>query len=328
MHADTLQIQTSEESISARPNLLGNPSKGETESKTGARPDVYALITERMIALLESGTVPWKKPWQGGESGAPRNLVSLRAYSGINAFMLTMAPYQSPFWLTFKQAKDLGGHVKKGEKGFPVIYWNKKEIEKKDAKTGETEAGSIVFIRYYTVFNLEQTEGIEAPAPEGFAPLHFEPLEACEAIRTGYRGGPEIVYREQRAYYAPRLDKINMPKPETFLSVAEYYATLFHELTHSTGHESRLKREGIAEAHHFGDAVYSKEELIAEMGAAFLCAHAGIAPVVLDNSAAYIAGWLKRLKSDKKLVIQAAAAAQKAANRILGDAEGPETEAG
>lgn len=326
MHADTLQIQISEEEISARQNRLRNPSGDESGSRTVARPDVYSMITERMITLLEAGTVPWKKPWQGGESGAPRNLVSLRAYSGINASLLAMAPYSSPFWLTFKQAKDLGGHVKKGEKGYPVIYWNKKEIEKQNAQTGETEAGSITFIRYFTVFNLEQTEGIAAPEPEGFAPLHFEPLEACEAIRTGYRGGPEIIHREQRAYYAPRLDTINMPKPETFHSVAVYYATLFHEMTHSTGHESRLNREGVAEAHYFGDTVYSKEELIAEMGAAFLCAHAGIAPVVLDNSAAYIAGWLKRLKSDKKLVIQAAAAAQKAANRILGDAEGVETE--
>ena len=243
MHADTLQIQTSEESISARQNRLRNPSGDKSGSRTGERPDVYAMITERMIALLEAGTVPWKKPWQGGESGAPRNLVSLRAYSGINAFLLAMAPYSSPFWLTYKQAKDLGGHVKKGEKGFPVIYWNKKEIEKQNAQTGETEAGSIAFIRYFTVFNLEQTEGIEAPAPEAFAPLHFEPLEACEAIRTGYRGGPEIVHREQRAYYAPRLDSINMPKPEIFHSVAEYYATLFHEMTHYADFRIMLRRQ-------------------------------------------------------------------------------------
>lgn len=321
MHADITQTANSEKTISARPNLLRNPSGEERAGRTGARPDVYALITERMIALLEAGTVPWKKPWQGGESGAPRNLVSLRPYSGINAFLLAMAPYQSPFFVTFKQARDLGGYVKKGEKGFPVIYWNKKEVEKKDAETGEGKGETVAFLRYYTVFNLEQTEGIEAPAPEGFSPLAFQPLEACEAIRTGYRGGPDIVHRDAGAFYLPRLDSINMPKPETFLSEAEYYATLFHEMTHSTGHETRLKREGIAEAHRFGDAVYSKEELIAEMGAAFLCAHAGIAPVVLDNSAAYIAGWLKRLRGDKQLVIKAAAAAQKAANWILGEVQ-------
>jgi antirestriction protein ArdC len=322
MHADTLQIQTSDVSTSARQNRLGNPSKRGPESRTGERPDVYTMITERMIALLEAGTVPWKKPWQGGEAGAPRNLVSLHAYSGINAFLLAMAPYSNPFWLTYNQAKNLGGFIKKGEKGFPVIYWNKKEIERRNENTGDMEAGTIAFIRYFTVFNLEQTEGIETPAPDGFAPLHFEPLETCEFIRKGYRGGPGIVHREPRAYYTSRLDVVNMPKPETFHSVAAYYATLFHELAHSTGHETRLNREGVAETHYFGDPVYSKEELIAEMGATFLCAHAGIAPLVLGNSAAYIAGWLKRLRHDKKMVIQAASAAQKAANRILGESEG------
>jgi len=321
MNTDITNPQTSPELISARPNLQRNPG-GKTES--GNRPDVYSLITERIISMLEQETIPWKKPWKGGQAAFPKNFITGRPYSGINAFLLAMTPFESPYFLTFKQANEKGGHIRKGEKGFPIIYCNITSAKKEDKETGETKTETFGFLRYYTVFNLAQTEGITIPFPEGETVKEFHSLEDCEAIRQGYRGSPEIIHKEQRAYYSPFMDTINMPRPGTFDSQEGYYATLFHEMTHSTGHVSRLKREGIHETHSFGDAVYSKEELIAEMGAAFLCAHASITPVTLQNSASYIAGWLKQLRNDKKLVIQAAAAAQKAANLILGQSESQE----
>ena len=325
MNTDTTQTQTSPESISARPNLQRNP-RGKTEG--GNRPDVYAIITERIIAMLEQEIIPWKKPWKGGEAGFAKNFLTRRPYTGVNAFLLAMTPFESPYFLTFKQARDLGGHVRQGEHGFPIIYCNETSYTKKDKETGDTETEHVKFLRYYTVFNVAQTEGITIPVPEGVTVKEFHPLEDCEAIRQGYRGSPEIIHKEQRAYYSPFMDIINMPKPGSFDSEETYYAALFHEMTHSTGHVNRLKREGIYEPHSFGDAIYSKEELIAEMGAAFLCAHANIAPVTLQNSASYIAGWLKQLRNDKKLVVHAAAQAQKAVNLILGRTESQEPVAG
>ena len=175
-------------------------------------------------------------------------------------------------------------------------------------------------LRYYSVFNVEQCEGLKMPVENtDDAPLEFNPIEAAEAIVNGYEGKPTIKETEKaRAYYSPGLDYIHMPKRETFHSVEEFYSTLFHELTHSTGHENRLKREGIIGMHYFGDAVYSREELVAEFGAAFLCGHAGIENVTLDNSAAYIQSWLKVLKNNKQWLVIAAAQAQKAAEHVLG----------
>ena len=325
MNTDTTKPQTSPEAISARPNLQRNP---KWKNEGANRPDVYSLITERIITMLEQEIIPWKKPWKGGEAGFPKNFVTGRRYSGVNAFLLAMTHFESPYFLTFKQAKDKGGYIRKDEKGFPVIYCNKSSAIKEDKETGETTTEHFGFLRYYTVFNVAQTEGITIPVPEGETVKEFHPLEDCEAIRQGYRGSPEIIHKEQRAYYSPFMDIINMPRPGSFDSEETYYAALFHEMTHSTGHVNRLKREGIYEPHSFGDAVYSKEELIAEMGAAFLCAHASIAPVTLQNSASYIAGWLKQLRNDKKLVISAAAQAQKAANLILGQTESQESDAG
>ncbi len=307
----------------ARQNLQGN-SHGEAE---GEKKDVYSVITDRILAHLENGVIPWQKPWRAGEAFWPKNMVSGKRYNGINAFLLAMTDFKSPFFLTFKQARDLGGTIKKGSKGLPVIYCNKVQGKEADAEKGETESRGYSFLRYYTVFNIEQTEGIEIPAAASpIATLAFSPLEACERICSAYRGAPDVVFRAQRACYSPALDMINMPDKETFLSVEKYYSTLFHEYTHSTGHKNRLAREGIIEGHKFGDEIYSKEELIAEMGSAFLCAHANIAPVTLKNSSAYISNWLSKLRNDKRLVIQAAAAAQKAAHLILGPlaAEGAE----
>lgn len=278
---------------------------------------VYEIITDRITKQLEQGNIPWRKPWKG-EAHAPRNFVSKKAYRGINLFLLNADNrFTSPYWLTFKQCTDLGGKVTKGEKAAPVIFWKWLDVDEKD-ESG-TKAGRVPMLRYYSVFNVEQCTGLTLPVKAPETLLDFNPIEAAEAIVKGYSTAPEIKETEKaRAYYSPGLDYINMPVRSTFHSVEEFYSTLFHELTHSTGHEKRLKREGIIGMHFFGDAVYSREELVAEFGAAFLCGHAGIENVTLDNSAAYIQSWLKVLKNNKQWLVIAAAQAQKAAEYILG----------
>jgi len=276
---------------------------------------VYEIITNIILTKLEEGTIPWQRPWNTRES-MPKNLVSKKEYQGINAFILGCQHYSSPYWLTFKQCKDLGGNIRKGEQGTPVVYWNWLEIE----EDGEMERKA-PFMRYYTVFNVAQCENIPAdkmPTTTETVNNHMDKIKHCEGIVDTWKDKPEVRHGKQQAYYMPFSDLVHMPALESFIHSEEYYSTLFHELTHSTGHEKRLNRQGITEIAPFGTPLYSKEELVAEMGAAFLCGFAGIEHATIDNSAAYIQGWLKKLKNDKKLVIIAAAQAQKAANYILG----------
>jgi antirestriction protein ArdC len=284
---------------------------------------IYSMITEKVIAALDKGTVPWRQTWRGGSGKAPASLKSKKTYRGINVFVLAMQQvtlgYQSRFWLTFKQAKDLKGSVKKGEKGTPVIFWKLLRKEDKDSTTGETTKRTIPLLRYYTVFNVDQCEGIVDPeaatAPEG---ITFNPIARCEELVKHYNKAPSIQHVEQRAWYRPTTDLVNMPKQDTFCTVEAYYSTLFHELAHSTGHKSRLDRDGIKSVG-FGTELYSKEELVAEMGAAMLCGICGIDNAALiDNAASYIAHWRSKLAADPKLLICAAANAQKAADHIQG----------
>lgn len=280
--------------------------------------NAYKIVTDRMISLLEQGTIPWKKSWsEGAGLGEHQNLISQHQYRGINAVITSAQGYEHPYWLTFKQAADHGGRVKKGEKGTPIVYWQFGSKEDSDGKEK-----SFALTKYSVVFNIDQCEGLDSiralSKKRKAEKIEFKPLEQCESIVSSYKGRPAIQHLEQRAYYRPSFDLVNMPKPESFRSVEEYYAVLFHELTHSTGHASRIGREGITEKNYFGSHAYSKEELIAEMGAAFLSAKAGISMATEQNSAAYIQGWLKVLKGDPRLVIQAASQAQKAADLILG----------
>jgi antirestriction protein ArdC len=286
-----------------------------------AKRNAFDIITNRIIAQLEAGTAPWHKPWgtrnADGSVAMPKNLISGKVYWGINLLLTLSAGYESQYWLTFKQAKDLGGHVKAGEHSLPITFW---QFGKEEEQTpeGDTETRRWAFCRLYHIFNLQQCEipGLDMTPSDG--PKNtFNAIEACERVAAGYHG-PELKHGYNRACYMPGFDKIEMPSRETFHSPEEYYSTLFHEMTHSTGHPSRLKREGITEAHFFGDKVYSKEELVAEMGAAFLCGHTGIENKTIDNSASYIQSWLKVLRGDSKLVISAASAAQRAADLILG----------
>lgn len=285
--------------------------------------DVYDVITARIMELLDKGIVPWRKPWRGGRAGMPKNLVSGKAYRGVNVFLLHCASvadgFDSPYWLTFRQAKERGGSVRKGEHGMPVVFWNWVEREKRDATTGETTTEEIPFLRYYTVFNAEQCEGIDYPQPDGQdAMLDFEPIAACEAVVDGFSDKPAIEHDGHgRACYRPSDDTVHLPDKARFDSEQAYYATLFHELTHSTGHETRLNRRPSTEERHFGSLDYGKEELVAEMGAAFLCGHCGIDGQTIEQSAAYVDGWRRTIRQDKKIVVHAAAQAQKAADYIL-----------
>lgn len=272
-------------------------------------PTPYEIVTESIIKQLESGVAPWRRPWR---TETPANLVSRKEYRGINIFLLAFQGYGSRYWLTYRQAQALGGNVKKGERGSKVVFWKIDEYQKKNAETGEMEARKSILLRYYTVFNLEQCEGIKSPEP---GPA-IHPIEQCESIVRSMPNPPGFE-QEAQACYRPSTDTVGMPARSAFHSAEEYYSTLFHELTHSTGHPSRVGREGIMTHNPFGSDPYSKEELVAEMGAAMLCGVAGIASRTLSNSAAYLDSWIKRLRSDSRLVVSAASQAQKAADYIL-----------
>jgi len=268
----------------------------------------YERITERIVALLEQGTIPWHKPWKVN-TGLPRNLVSKKPYRGINVFLLMAMSYESPHWLTFRQAIQLGGNVKKGEKSCPVVFWKQMKIEGKESG----EPRKVPLLRLYHVFNAAQCEGLK-DAPEEIPMPVTKPAEIVAKMPQP----PVVKHGMAQAFYSPIDDCVGMPERERFESEASYFAVLFHELVHATGHEKRLKRDSIAERNGYGSDPYCKEELIAELGSAFLCGYADIVDRTIDNSAAYLEGWLKQFQNDRTLIVYAAAQAQKAADFILG----------
>jgi antirestriction protein ArdC len=271
---------------------------------------VEQIITDKIIEYLKKGEIPWKKPWI---SQLPKNLITKREYSGINVFLLAMLEYKSPWFLTFKQVTGLKGKVKKGEHGCAITYWGVYEPEKNKKDRYEDEINAVPFMRYYTVFNTEQCEGIEVPEEY----KHKRNSNKEEVLKT-YKNRPEIKFGGDRACFKPKEDIISMPPLNSFKQVDGYYGTLYHELIHSTGVESRLNRYGTDSNGMFGSESYSKEELVAELGSAFLCARYNINNSELTNSVAYIQGWLKPLQNDPKFVISASSKAQKAVNYMLG----------
>jgi antirestriction protein ArdC len=274
-------------------------------------PNVYEIVTQQVIKSLESGVAPWRKPWS---SAMPCNLISQKPYRGLNVFMLATAGFESKYWLTLNQANKIGGRIKAGSKSHLVTFWNVGQ-EKINAKTGRLQKPFL--LRYYRVFNLCQTEGIDLPRAvfELNKRNEFEAVEAAESLAESMPNPPAFE-QSDAAWYSPGRDCVGLPARSLFHSPAEYYSTLFHELGHSTGHANRLHRENFDNPSHFGSESYSKEELIAEMTAAFLCGLSGIERQTLENSASYLQNWISRLKADSKLILSAASAAQKAADYI------------
>lgn len=270
--------------------------------------DIYQTITDRMIAEMEQGQIPWKKPWMA--SGAAISHTTGKPYSLLNQMLLG----QAGEYLTFKQVQEEGGCVRKGEKAKMVVFW--KFIEKEDEETGEIT--QVPFLRYYNVFHIDQCDGIKAKYARELTET-ANPDESAENIIAEYvrREGVTIENQEgNKAFYQPSTDRIVLPLMKQYAETAEYYGTAFHEMVHSTGHMKRLARIDSPAA--FGSESYSKEELIAEIGSAALVHHCGLeTPDSFRNSTAYIQNWLSVLKNDKRFIVSAAGKAEKAINFIL-----------
>jgi antirestriction protein ArdC len=303
----------------ARYTKRSNAPKADTEKK-----DMFQEITDRIISLIETnGHLPWSRPWDlMGEM--PRNLKSKKAYRGYNTWMLLFEQqkkaYKTGWWVTYNQAQEMGGNVRKGEKSTMISFYQ--WVPKKDA-TGQETKDKRPFMKCFWVFNVDQCENLEDRVP---VPTTREngTIDHCEKIGAAMQRPIEIKHGGDKAYYRPSEDYIQLPERNQFHDVTDYYLTRFHEMVHSTGHKERLDRATLVDMVAFGDQNYSKEELVAELGASFLCAFTGITSAENEkNSAGYLKGWASKLKEDKKLFTSAASAAQKALDYILGkDAEG------
>lgn len=272
--------------------------------------DIYKEVTDRIIAQMEQGIIPWRKPW--ASTSAAVSHTTGKPYSLLNQ-MLLGRPGE---YVTFKQCQQEGGKVKKGEKSQMVVFWKWIEIE--DEETGEKK--DVPFLRYYNVFHINQCENLTEKYPQKLPDVTAETDATAEAIISNYLScsGVRLTYAKgDRAYYQPLTDSITLPLREQFSQTSEFYSTAFHEISHSTGHSSRLNR--LDKTAFFGNESYSKEELIAEISAATLVHHVGLeTPDSFRNSAAYIQSWLQVLRDDKRFIVSASGKAEKAVNLILG----------
>ena len=286
--------------------------------------DVYQMVTDRIIVMLEQGDIPWERPWTGAGQYAIKR-ASGKPYSILNQ-MLLGNPGE---YLSFNECKKLGGKIRKGAKAKIVVFWKIMEYPKKDGNgkpildsKGAVKMQSIPFLKYSQVFHIDDCEGIEPKHYEETL-RDFNPIDKAEEVIAGYVQRSEITLehvKQGRAYYSPDMDKVVLPIKEQFTSEAGYYGTAFHELTHSTGHKSRLDRI-VAGSFSFGDETYSKEELVAEIGSASLMSILGIeTDDSVRNNAAYIQSWIKALRNDKKLIVSAASKAGKAVELIMPEA--------
>jgi antirestriction protein ArdC len=277
----------------------------------------YERITNRIVTALERGVRPWVQPWTANHAAGPVSR-PLRhngvPYAGVNVLALWCAAlerrYASPIWMTFRQALELGAHVRKGETGSLVVYAGSMTVEDENAET-ESEQRRVRYLKGYSVFNIEQIEGLPAKYTAQAVPAPNPEARIAEAERFAARTGAVIRHGGDSAFYAPHADTVHMPPFEAFRDAFGYYATFLHELTHWTGHGTRLARNL---RNRFGDEAYAAEELIAEVGSAFLCADLGITLEPRDDHASYLAFWLKLLRSDSRAIFTAAAHAQRAAD--------------
>ena len=291
-------------------------------TKNRKRVDIQEMVTGRVIEALKKGKNPWVCPWVGCVVDGVAynhgcNFTTKKAYRGANRLLTNISGFDSPFFLSFKQMVGLGGKLRPEMKGksTPIVYWN--WIEKED----ESPKGikKIPFLRYSSVWNADQIEGVDFGVVERVSAGEEKIISRCEEVVKGYENAPPITHGGNACFYTPSVDKIKMVAKSSFKRVESYYCTLFHELIHSTGHKSRTGRLVGQEGASFASASYSKEELVAEMGAGFLAAECGIYSRELSkNSVAYLRGWLSRLGEDKKLILQASSAANKAVDYIKG----------
>lgn len=277
--------------------------------------DAYQIVTNRILEMLDAGEIPWNKPWHGGLEGAISYSTG-KPYSLLNQFLLPKAGE----YLTFNQVKALGGKVKKGAKSHLVVFFKlfiSKDYKKNSEGEMEEEVKKVPVLRYYYVFHIEDCEGVKSKIADKPKKV-LSPVEEAEKVLSDYYGRETVKFEAKisdKAYYSPSGDYVVVPALEQYESVEEYYSTAFHETVHSTGHSSRLNRDMEG---HFGSQDYSKEELVAEMGSAFLLNHCELdSPKVTKNNAAYIQGWAKKLRSDKKFIVSAASKAEKAVKYIL-----------
>ena len=290
--------------------------------------DVYLMVTDLIIERLEQGVIPWQQPWNN--YGPATNYMSMKPYLGINQLIL-YGLHSKPFYLTYKQVSGLGGRVRKGAKSIPIVYWNfifrhaktRRKIKPDDISSYPPEAiVKTAFLKYYRVFNIDDILQIDFDIPSLKANEKNNPIEQCEVIISNMKDKPTFQHRENQPYYHPVKDYINIPPMGLFKTTVMYYSVLFHELIHSTGHKNRLNRFGNNEISKFNSSSYSKEELVAEIGAAFLNNQTGILNrQTLTDSTAYIQGWLNKLRSNKKFIIEASAKAQKAVDYIMNKGE-------
>ena len=299
-------------------------------SDTQSRRDIYQAITDKVVADLERGVRPWNKPWTaGGNGGLPLRAIG-KPYRGINVLLLwieaALKGYASPVWMTFNQARAIGANVRKGEKGSMVVYANSITKTQTDDATGEDSERRIPFLKSYTVFNLAQIENLPAGWNITAPASRLGDSDRIASAESFFKAtGAEVRHGGTRAYYAPALDAITMPPFAAFESAERYYSVLGHECIHWTAHETRIDRS-IQNVK--GSDAYAREELVAELGAAFLCADLGLSDEPREDHASYLASWLQVLKEDKRAIVAAAAAAQRATNYLnekagFGDAEEP-----
>ena len=294
--------------------------------------NVYQMVTDRIVAQLEQGLIPWHKPWTGVglEDGGAVNYVSRKPYSMLNQMLLG----REGEYLTFKQIKERGGSIKKGAKAGVVVFFTTTTYTKREEvqEDGSTETVNVVkehlmpVLKYYNVFHIDDCEGIESKIKvEEDAGPKISPIESAEKVLNGYvEREKELQFRNNiptdRAYYSPTLDLISVPMLSQYEIAEEYYSTTFHEAVHSTMPENRCNRKSEQKLAAFGSEDYSREELVAEIGSAMLCNNVGIdCEKAFKNSVAYIQGWLKKLKNDNRMIVWAASRAEKAAKYILGE---------